>query len=359
MGVVFKIKSIALTILIISIGVFGIGCSKNEDISTIEEIDLSDEIKIIEAFGLVKADETTDVIIDFPAKVLEVIVEEGHYIGLNDPILSLDLFDYHTMVSDKRNELNIARLEYQRADASLKGLSIENIDLQLSKLSNDLELAKKSYEQTLEEHNSREELYKIGGISKENLQQSKLSLDEVLNKVESIEYEQQLAISRYDREKEQLGTKRDTERYQVSIQDERIKQIENSLVTLEAKIDKPYIIENQIVSEYENAAVYDIKYTSGSMVDTTLKAFSIVNLDSLIIEANIVEEFIRDVELGSSVRIVPIADRAREYTGKVIYISQMAFTNNGETEIPIKISIDNIDSFLLPNYNVDVFIDVQ
>lgn len=94
-------------------------------------------------------------------------------------------------------------------------------------------------------------------------------------------------------------------------------------------------------------------------MDPNTKAFTIVNLDSLLIEANVVEEFIRDVDLGSRVKIVPIADRTKEYTGKVIFISQIAFNNNGETVIPVRISIDNLDSFLLPNYNVDVFIDVK
>ncbi|WFA08639.1 efflux RND transporter periplasmic adaptor subunit [Tissierella sp. Yu-01] len=354
-----RIKKITLIILIIYMGVFGASCSKGEDISAVQEVDLSDEAQTVEAFGVIRVDESKDVIIDFPAIVQEVIAKEGQHLGLYDPILTLDLSDYENLLQDKRNELNIARLEYQRADASLKGLSIENIDIQLNKLESDLELAKKSYEQTLEEHNSIEKLYEMGAVSKENLQQSKLGLDEALNKVEAIEYERQLVTSRYERELDQLSTRQDTERYQVSIQNERIQQIENNLATLEDKVNKPYFLDSQIVSEFENAAIYDIAYSSGSMTDATQKAFTIVNLDSLIVEADVVEEFISDVKVGASVRIVPIADRTREYTGSVIYISKMAFTKNGETEVPIRISIDNMDSFLLPNYNVDIYIDVK
>lgn len=131
------------------------------------------------------------------------------------------------------------------------------------------------------------------------------------------------------------------------------------MADLEEKLKKPYILENQVVSEFENAAVYDIKYAAGNITDTEQKAFSIVNLDSLIVEANISEEFVKDLKIGESVRIVPVADRAREYQGNVIYISQMAFSSNGETIVPVKISIVNMDSFLRPNYNVDVYIDVQ
>ena len=354
-----KFKKLSAIILIIGLSILMVSCNGDEETSLVEEVDLSSEMKEIEAFGIVKAVESKDVIIDFPAKVLDVIAIEGQHLGLNDPILTLDLSDYNDLVNDANNQLNIANLEYQRANASLKGLSIQDINIELEKLNNDLELAKNVYEKALEDHNSNEVLYNLGAISKENFQKSKLALDEAQNIVEANEYQQQLSTENYQQELNQLSTKQSTERYQVSIQNERIKQIESNLKSLENKINKPYIIDKQIVSEFENAAIYDIFYNPGNIVDTTVKAFTIVNLDSLIIEADVVEEFIRDVKVGSSVRIVPIADRAKEYSGKVLYISQMAFTNNNETEIPIRISIDNIDSFLLPNYNVDVFIDLQ
>ena len=66
------------------------------------------------------------------------------------------------------------------------------------------------------------------------------------------------------------------------------------------------------------------------------------------------EEFIKDVRLGANVEIVPVADKARLYKGKVISISKKAIEQNGETIIPVEISIENNDSFLLPNFNVDV-----
>ena len=354
-----KFKKLSAIILIIGLSILMVSCNGDEETSLVEEVDLSGEMKEIEAFGIVKAVESKDVIIDFPAKVLDVIAIEGQHLGLNDPILTLDLSDYNDLVNDANNQLNIANLEYQRANASLKGLSIQDINIELEKLNNDLELAKNVYEKALEDHNSNEVLYNLGAISKENFQKSKLALDEAQNIVEANEYQQQLTTENYQQELNQLSTKQSTEGYQVSIQNERIKQIESNLKSLENKINKPYIIDKQIVSEFENAAIYDIFYNPGNIVDATVKAFTIVNLDSLIIEADVVEEFIRDVKVGSSVRIVPIADRAKEYSGKVLYISQMAFTNNNETEIPIRISIDNIDSFLLPNYNVDVFIDLQ
>ena len=86
-------------------------CSKDEDIHTVQEVDLSDEITEIEAFGLVKAEESKDIIIDIPARVQEVLVEEGQHVILNTPILTMDLTDYNNLIRDKNNELSIARLD--------------------------------------------------------------------------------------------------------------------------------------------------------------------------------------------------------------------------------------------------------
>ena len=359
MGVVRKIKKMTIVILVACLGFFISSCSPEKEISTIEEVDLSQELKVIEAFGLVKAEESKDVIIDFPAVVQEVLVNEGQKLSLNDPILTLDLSQYQSQISDKNNELNIAKLEYQRVIKILQGLSQENKEIEINKLENDLEYSKKLFVQVAEDHNSKQKLYEVGAISQETQNQSNRSLDEAKKSVDAIDYELQLASSENKRSIEQLRIQQGIERDQLNIQSERILLIENNLLDLKDKLNKSYIIGNQIVSDYKTATIHDITYATGHMIDTSRKAFSIINLDSLIIEANVVEEFIRDIKVGAPVRIVPIADRAREYKGSVVYISQMAFPDNGETVIPVRITIDNIDSFLLPNYNVDVFIDVQ
>ncbi|WP_242661305.1 HlyD family secretion protein [Alkaliphilus metalliredigens] len=353
------IKKMTLVISIVFLGFLMVACSKDEEISNVEEVDLSHELKIIEAFGLIKAEESKDIIIDFPAVVQEVLVKDGQHIGFHTPILTLDLSEYQSQITDKKNDLNIAKLEHQRLNKGLQGLTLENREPEIDKLINDLDFSKKLYGQALEDLHSKEKLYEAGAISQESLDQFKRSVDEAKKNVDSSEYELQLSASRHDRELEQFRLKQDTESDQVGIQRERIRQIENNLSALNDRLNKSYMIGNQIVSEFESAAVHDITYASGHMTDTERKAFSIINLENLIVEANVVEEFIRDVHQGASVRIVPIADRTREYEGTVFYISQMAFPSNGETVIPVRISIDNLDSFLLPNYNVDVYIKVK
>lgn len=324
------------------------GCNSKKQESATMEVDLSQETKEIEAFGLVKAEETKYITIDFAAEILEVLVKEGQHVNYNDPILKLDLSQYESQLSEMKSKLNIASLEQEGIIKNLDNLG--NFNTEVKKLRNELDFSTKLYNQSVEDFNSNEKLYNEGAISKELFEQSKLNMEEAKNNLEKIQYELQQAIESNEKELESEGELS-------AIQAERVLQLENSLADLENKLNRTYIKGNQIVSEYENAAIYNISYTSGDKADPAKKAFGIANLDKLIVEADVVEEFIKDVRIGASVRIVPVADRTREYEGKVIFISQMAFAKNGETIVPIRISMDNTDSFILPNYNVDVFID--
>jgi HlyD family secretion protein len=74
----------------------------------------------------------------------------------------------------------------------------------------------------------------------------------------------------------------------------------------------------------------------------------------MIVRANVSEEFIKDVNLGLKVEIIPVADKSKKYNGTVMMIASRAVVQNGETVIPIEISVDNNDGFLMPEYNVDV-----
>lgn len=341
----FKNSIKIITFLLLALGT--VGCSAEKPAIPAEEVDLSQKKKVIEAFGIVRPEESMDIVIDFNSVVTDVPVNEGQHIGLNEPILTLDLTQYEAQIADCRSELNIAELEYRQI-----GIDSDDLNTELNKLKNNIDFTEIMYSNAVKEFNSNEKLYEEGAISEEKYNQSKINMDEIKNDLDNLNFELNKAADSISRKAQSETTK-------TAVQMEYITQLKNKLKASEDKLNKAYIVGNQIVSQYENAAVYDISYEPGHITDISKKAFSIADLDSLIIEADVVEEFIKDIQVDARVRIVPAADRAREYRGSVKYISKMAFNNNGETIVPIRISIDNKDSFLLPNYNVDVYIEAQ
>lgn len=144
---------------------------------------------------------------------------------------------------------------------------------------------------------------------------------------------------------------------QKKAQDLKIAAEQTELDSLKAKLTKAYFSEGSIVSDLENAVVTDIGYKTGDIVSAKLKDLSLEDLNSLIVQANVDEELIKDVKEGKIVTIIPKSDPTTKLTGKVTRIFNTAITQNGGTSVAVEISIDNNNGKLLPNYNVDVEIN--
>jgi multidrug resistance efflux pump len=145
----------------------------------------------------------------------------------------------------------------------------------------------------------------------------------------------------------------------IAIQNEKAATVQSEISQMKDKLGRSYITGNNIVSDLENGIVYEIGYKPGDLVSPAKKVLSIMNLDTMVVKADVAEEFIKDVKLGANVEILPVADTAKKYKGKVMNISSKAVVKNGETVVPVEMSIENKDSFLSPNFNVDVEINIE
>lgn len=95
-----------------------------------------------------------------------------------------------------------------------------------------------------------------------------------------------------------------------------------------------------IASPFESGLVYEINCREGDYGAPGVSLVSIANLDSMVIEVNVDQQSIRNIALGSAAKITPETDKTIVYDGKVTFISSKAVNRNGETTIPIQISLD-------------------
>lgn len=149
--------------------------------------------------------------------------------------------------------------------------------------------------------------------------------------------------------------KQDLVNREIELQREKTEVISMELKQLKDKLSRDFMKGNGIVSNLHQGVVYDIGYSAGDPLNIEKKLLSIVDLAKISVSADVPEEFIKDVKIGAGVTINPVADNSREYRGKVTKIAGVAVKRNGETVIPVEISIDNPgEGFLRPNFNVDV-----
>lgn len=289
----------------------------------------------VEAFGVIKATAVKNITLDFQAPVTKLYVKEGERVKSGQPLVALDLSEMGNMIGNKNLSLAAAKNSINR--------TLSNTDLK--KLQNDQKNAQAIYDKDAKELDTKESLYTAGSITLNELDSFRKQVDNDKKNIQDITY----AI---ENQKNSKGTENDQKSLESSI-------LESDLKLLNSRLAKTYINGSDVISDVRNGLVYDLGYVQGDIAGPQRKLLSIMDLDTLVVEAKVPEEFISEVKMGSSVSIIPTADKTKKYTGKVTYISGIALNNNGETQIPVNITVDNMDEFLLPGFNVDVSISMD
>jgi len=314
---------------------------KEDIISTAVE-----ENHTVEAFGLVKAKEVKNITIDFSAFVEAIPVKEGQQVALGETLAILNIQDFNTEIKVKEHELNILKLQREKIKNNI--FEDDREDPAIKLLLNDLNHAEETYLRARQDFLAQETLFKEGAISKTELEASEADMKAKTKAVDDA----RIALELKSRtKKEGLD--------ELKIQGEKISMQENELDAMKAKLNYSYLRDNQVISDMVRGIVYDIGFAAGDGVSIERKLLSLMSLDSLAVEADIPEEFIKDVKIGAEAVIIPVADKGREYRGKIIRIANQAIQKNGETIIPIEIELDENDEFLRPNYNVDISILIK
>lgn len=331
-------KKYLLAILIIGAAIISAACSKPSMDVDAESDRAPVPDKTVEAFGIVEASDIESISLDIEAVVEEVIVKEGQQVKKGDALLSLNMKEYKESMKGKQHELNIIRLEAKEMDN-------ESSDPDIKKLENDLNFINIQMQEASKELEAQESLYKCGAISQYEYDKYIKAVDDKKKSAEDIKYKIDSIIRGND-----IGS---------AIQSEKAAAMESEIRQMKDKINKDYISGDNIVCAMENGIVNEIGYKAGEAIIPGKKLISLLNSDTIVVKADVAEEFIKDVKQGARVEIIPVADKGRKYNGKVISIARKAIVQNGETIVPVEISIGNRDSFLLPNFNVDVKIYME
>ncbi|MCX7711018.1 MAG: HlyD family efflux transporter periplasmic adaptor subunit [Clostridia bacterium] len=335
-----KIRSLLITLLAGTLLLSATGCGKKAEAEKAPAKPATDTKQAVEAFGVAKAKEIKNVNLDFTATIDKVNVREGQKVKSSDVLITLDLNEYKAQLKNKETELKALRGEIGILQTSKSGSGPD-----IAKLQSDLSNAEDLYNKALKELKNKEALFTSGSISQYDLDEFKKSVDAKKKAVDDARFG--------------IGTLRNSKTVEVDQKQTRASQLESEIAVMKDKLSKSYFKDNNIVSDVNNGVVYDIGYKQGDNVTKEKKVLSIMDLDSLIIEADVAEEFIKDVKPGAEVTIIPTADKSKNYKGKVTRISDKAVQKNGETNILVEIVMEDKNDFIMPDFNVDVKIKME
>lgn len=331
-------KKRILAIFIIGAMLMTAACSKPAKDAAADAAPAPEPKRTVEAFGIIEADGVENISLDIDAVVETANVKEGQQVKKGDVLLSFNMKAYQEKIRSKQHELSITKLEAEK-------MKSESINPDIEKLENDLNFANEQLQKASKELEVQERLYKTGAISKYEYDGFVKAVDAKRKNAEDIKYGLDSIMRTND-----IGS---------AIQGEKAATIESEIRQMKDKTNRSYISGSNIVCTMENGIVYELGYNAGDMISPEKKLLSLMDMDTITVKANVAEEFIKDVKPGARVEIIPTADKSRQYSGKVTAIAKKAIVQNGETVIPVEISIDDKDSFLLPNFNVDVKIYME
>ena len=356
-------------IIILAILLLNAGCTSNKENVATPTVTKQKTTQTVDTFGVVKSNDVKEIYIDFPVLVESILVKEGQKVKKGDALIKINYQDYENQIKDKETELRSLKIEQQDIKFELAKLKSDLAKLQdhlknnsypkLKKSANDLKNAKSIYDNSVQELARMQELFESGAISQEDLESYKKSVDTNQKAIDDVNAS--IESTKYDLQKEAGETdfKVKQKVYDSEIKAQKITSLEDTIKLMKDKILKADIANNNIVSDLDNAIISDLGYVKGETTDTTKKLFSLMNLNSIIVQADVPEEFIKDIKLGSAAKIIPQADKSKEYTGKITYISNKSTLKNGETTVLVEASINDKDEFLIPDFNVDLKIDIR
>lgn len=304
----------------------------------------------VEAYGVVKPEVSKNIVIDFPAKVKGLKASEGEVVLFGDILMELDLTGYYTLVREAKTKIDNADHEVKLLENDLshkKGMTDSNKNPEIKKLMQKREIAKKVLEEAEKKLAQKKELLTAGIIPKNEVDNFALTVEEKANAVIEIELEIEAIKAVISEEITAINRQ-----YEMKIKE--MEALKTSHEVLQNKISAAFINGNNVVCDLNKALITGVFVNEGDALEGGEKIIGIADADSLYVEAEVAEEFIADVKEGAKVKIIPVANRNREYQGIISEIARHAVTVNGETNIPVKITVENIDSFLLPGFNVDL-----
>lgn len=377
-------NAIGMAMLVMTVGMTCIGCGSEAVAEEITEVEQeSEESTEISAFGKAKAIDGEEIYIDFPARVVDVLVEEGQKINKGDTLMTLDYEEYKNsiesakvkkqldLVTTKDSVQEVAAINDQIASMQkqkeIKQSFLEESNYQIQTLQDSLKVLEDKIEKAKEDYEAEKALLEAGASTEDAVKNRKLNIDGLENEKKNTQKQIQSFKDNTKIEIEQLNTniqgkrnelvqKQDTNSRAASKEVLSGQMSDLNIENMDAKLNKTYMKENDVICDLEHAIVEEISCEKGSYVGSNGPTYcmKLLDEDSIQIVADVPEEFINQVAIGDSCKVVPYYDNTLSLDGKVVRMDNRAVKEDGEVIVKVYVELVDSSQVIMPGLSVDV-----
>ena len=370
-------------LVMLSVGVSCTGCGNEAVAEEIEVVEETEESTEINAFGKTEAIDAEEIYIDFPARIVDVPVEEGQKINKGDVLMTLDYEEYKNSIESAKvkKELDIVstkdslqevsniseQISSMQKQKEIKQSHLKDSNYQIKTLKDSLVVIEEKINKAKDDYESEKELLEAGASTEDAVKNRKLNIDSLENEKRSIEKQIQSFKDNTQIEIEQLNTsiqgkrnelvqKQDTNSRAASKEILSSQMSDINIENMEIKLDKSYMKENDVISDLDHAIVEEINCEKGSYVGSNGPTYCIKLLDedSIQVVADVPEEFINQIAIGDACQVVPYYDNTLSLEGKVVRIDNRAVKEDGEVIVKVYVELNNKEEKIMPGLSVDV-----
>lgn len=279
------------------------------DKDSVQQSGVPEDSPII-AFGMVIAADRFEVHLPWAGRIAEIPVWVGKRVVRGDVLAVLDSDDQFIALEAGRLTVLSARGRLEEASSRLSSLEVSMTD-------------------AAERLDRIQRLVDGGSVSEQELSSLQAEYDALVHD-------------------------RNASSWAYSVRKGEADQAEDEYERLIKRTSEPQLDENLLVCPVDRAVVAEILQRPGSEVETGTLVMVLHDTASLVVEADLPEEFVRDVNVGDAAVVIPVADPERSYAGIIIELAGLAKLVNGENVVKTRVSLESPDDFLREGFNVDV-----
>jgi len=375
--------TISIAMLVTIMGVSCAGCGNTAVASEVSEAVSTEEKAEISAFGKAEAIDAEEIYIDFPARVVDVLVEEGQEIRHGDKLVTLDYEEYKNTIASAMVKKELDGVNTQDSVQEISAINdqinslqkqkdvkqsyLQDNNYQIQTLKNSLKVVEDKIQKAQDDLKAEQDLLEAGASTEDVVKNMRLNIEALNNEKENLEkqlqsFKESTAIeveqlnASIQGKKDEMVQKQDTNSRAASKEKLSSQMSDINIENMNAKLSKNYINANDVVSDLEHAIVEEISCEKGSFIGSNGPTYcmKLLDEDSVQIVADVPEEFISQITEGQSCKVVPYYDNTQELEGKVARIEKRAVKKDGEVIVKVYVDLVDPSFFIIPGLSVDV-----